>query len=60
MKGLSCWGWGREKELLSEHRGRWGEGVLPVEVTCVSGWGAHAQTDNILGLDEAEGFRAAF
>lgn len=33
---------------------------LPVEVTWVCGWGTHTQTYNILGLDEAEGFRAAF
>lgn len=33
---------------------------LPVEVTWVCGWRTHTQTYNILGLDEAEGFRAAF
>lgn len=35
-------------------------GLLPVKVTWVSGWGAHTQTYNILGLYEAEGFRAVF
>lgn len=34
--------------------------MVPVEVTWVSRWGAHTQTYNILGLNEAEGFRAAF
>lgn len=33
---------------------------LPVKVTWVSGWGTNTQTYNILGLDEAEGFRTAF
>jgi hypothetical protein len=34
--------------------------LLPVEVTWVSRWRAHTQTYNILGLDEAKRFRAAF
>lgn len=34
--------------------------LLPVKVTGISRWGADTQTYNILGLDEAEGFRTAF
>lgn len=31
----------------------------PVKVTWISRWGAYTQTYNILGLEKAEGFRAA-
>lgn len=34
-------------------------GVSPVKVTWISRWGAYTQTYNILGLEKAEGFRAA-
>lgn len=54
-KGLAGSASGRAKGECREHRVQ-----LPVEVTWVSGWGTHTQTYNILGLDEAEGFRAAF
>lgn len=40
-------------------RVRMERGVLPVKVTWISRWGAYTQTYNILGLEKAEGFRAA-
>lgn len=55
MDGASGSGSGREKGSSMSTGG-----LLPVKVTWVSGWRAHTQTYNILGLDEAEGFRAVF
>lgn len=40
-------------------RVRMERGVSPVKVTWISRWGAYTQTYNILGLEKAEGFRAA-